>query len=72
MKSFLKATAFLLALTISFPAAAYDFMIDGIYYYRNSDGKSVTVTSNGTSVPSYSGKINIPSSIKYDDKSFLY
>lgn len=49
-------------------AHAYDFEVDGIYYYTNSE-TSVTVTSPGYG-NFYFGDIVIPSQISYNDKVY--
>ena len=48
-----------------FPASAYDFQVNGIYY--NFNGAEVTVTSSG----SYSGYVVIPSTVTYEGKTYL-
>ena len=48
----------LFLLFISTISWAYDFQVDGIYYDKNSDGTSVTVTY--TRYRSYSGDVVIP------------
>ena len=45
---------------------AYDFSVDGIYYTKNSDGKTVYVTSGG----SYSGSVVIPSTVTYSGTTY--
>ena len=62
----------LMALVVQ-AASAYEFMVDGIAYIRNSDGKSVTVTYQNSSNPRYSslsGAINIPASVTYSGKTY--
>ena len=61
---------FLLAmmLTGTLTATAYDFEVDGIYYNKNSDGTSVSVTSSSGS--RYSGSVTIPSSVMSPDLLF--
>ena len=62
----------LMALVVQ-AASAYDFMAGDIAYNRNSDGKSVTVTYQNNSSPSYSslsGAINIPESVTYSGKTY--
>ena len=49
--------ALLMALTAT-AAYAWDFEVDGIYYEKNSDGTSVSVTSGSYY---YSGSVTIPS-----------
>ena len=43
-------------------ARSHDFVVNGITYYLNKDGKSVTVTQKRGS---YSGEVIIPKEIKY-------
>ena len=45
-------------------ANAYDLTLAGIYYNKNSDGTSVTVTEAKSSDP-YTGSVSIPSTINY-------
>lgn len=51
---------------------AYDFMVGGIYYNRNADGKSVSVThwTYYESGESYEGKISIPSTVTYGGRTY--
>ena len=54
-------------------ATAYDFMVDGLCYNKNSDGTSVTVTYQNTSSPRYSnlsGNLVIPETVTYSDISY--
>ena len=58
----------ILALMMAVTAAtayAYDFEVDGIYYNKLSDGKSVEVTYKDTNLNSYSGSVTIPSQVTY-------
>ena len=63
----------LMALVVQ-AASAYDFKVDdGLCYNINRDGKSVTVTYQNNSYPSYSslnGAINIPESVTYSGKTY--
>lgn len=43
----------------------YDFVVDGIYYNKNSDGTSVTVTYNTSSDRGYVGSVLIPSAVTH-------
>ena len=56
-------------------ASAYDFMVDGIAYYKNSDSTSVTVTcTKAHSVSNYdggSGTLSIPERVTYKGKTYL-
>ena len=50
---------------VSQVASAYDFEVDGIYYYTSSNNATVTSRSNG-----YSGDVNIPASVTYDGVTY--
>ena len=56
----------LLLALVPFTATAYDFMVDGIAYYRNYGSTSVTVTSGGD----YSGEIIIPEEVSYNGTTY--
>ncbi|MBP5561124.1 MAG: leucine-rich repeat domain-containing protein [Muribaculaceae bacterium] len=59
----------LAALLATLPATAYDFMVDGLCYNKNSDGTSVTVTCQNSTSPRYSnltGSLVIPSTVTYN------
>ena len=43
---------------------AYDFVENGIYYKKSSDGSSVGVTYKNTNYNSYSGNVIIPTSVR--------
>ena len=53
---------------------AHDFEVDGIYYNKNADGTSVTVTYRGNSFneysDEYSGNVVIPSSVTYSGNTY--
>ncbi len=71
----MKKTLFLLLaiLTVSFSASAYNFMVDGLCYNKNSDGTSVTVTYQNSSYTRYSnlnGDLTIPSTVTYSGKTY--
>ena len=55
-------------------ATAHDFEVDGIYYNKNSDGTSVSVTYKGSSYydysNEYSGAVTIPASVTYSGKTY--
>ena len=58
---------------ISLSVSAYDFMAGGLCYNINSDGSSVTVTSQNASSPRYSslnGTLAIPSSVFHMGKTY--
>ena len=56
------------------PITAHDFEVDGIYYLKNSDGNSVSVTYRGASPSAYSneysGSVIIPPSVTYFGKTY--
>lgn len=66
----------LLLITAWATASAYDFMVDGIAYNFNSDGKSVTVTHNSQGLPildcysNYTGSISIPVTVTYEGTTY--
>ncbi len=73
-KSFLLA---LIATMLPQMASAYDFIVDGLCYNKNSDHKSVTVTfqvyTEYGGVPSYSnlnGELNIPATVTYNNRTY--
>ena len=53
---------------------AHDFEVNGIYYNKNADGTSVTVTYRGDSYyaysDEYSGNVVIPSSVTYSGNTY--
>ena len=55
-------------------AAAYDFMVDGLCYNKNSDGTSVTVTYETYDDTWYSvditGGITIPETVTYNGTTY--
>lgn len=55
-------------------ATAHDFVVNGIYYERNRDSTSVTVTYKGESYDMYDdeyfGDVTIPSRVTYSGKSY--
>ena len=69
----LVAVAALLLLSAA-TAMAHDIEINGIYYNKNSDGTSVSVTYKGSSYSSYSneysGAVTIPASVTYSGKTY--
>ena len=65
MKSLIKTTLLLLALLLPATAAAYDFMVDGIYY--NINGNEATVTSGRSQ---YSGGVTIPAAVTYNGTTY--
>jgi len=67
---FRRFVASLLLLAASTMSWAYDFEVNGIYYNKNSDGKSVEVTYKSTSDRGYSGSVTIPSSVTYEGTTY--
>ena len=67
------AAAAVLLLSVA-SASAHDFEVDGIYYNKNSDGTSVSVTYKGSYYYSYdneySGTVTIPASVTYSGKTY--
>ena len=62
-----------LSMTPLASAYAYDFMVGGIAYDKNSDGTSVTVTYERTSSPRYwslKGAITIPETVTYSGTTY--
>ena len=77
MKLLYKLLLWVAIAATALPAEAYDFMVDGICYNKNSDGNTVTVTyQNSYSSPSSprysnaSGSLNIPESVTYNGKTY--
>ena len=64
----MKRTIFLMlaVLLSTLSASAYDFMVDGIAYEKNGDGKSVAVCEGGD----YTGDIAIPEKVTYDGATY--
>ena len=62
--------ATLLLLAVTTLTWAYDFEKDGIYYDKNSDGTSVTVTYKTSSDSGYSGSVAIPSTVTYGGTTY--
>ncbi len=64
MKRILFITLAVLLSTLS--ASAYDFMVDGITYEKNDNGKSVAVCKG----VDYKGSIAIPEQVTYDGATY--
>ena len=66
--------AVLFAALSTVTAFAHDFEVNGIYYNKNADGTSVTVTYRGNSYYAYSneysGNVVIPSSVTYSGNTY--
>ena len=58
---------FTLLLVAWLTASAYDFMVDGIAYNKNSNGYSVTITSGSIR---NSGSLVIPEKVTYKGKGY--
>ena len=56
--------------SVALSGYAYDFEVDGIYYGKNSDGKTVYVTYKDTNYNSYSGSVVIPSTVTYSGTTY--
>lgn len=73
-----KSLFLLLALiSVTMPASAYDFMVDGLCYNYYGDGSSVTVTyerattsGNGNGYSDLSGELVIPESVTYEGTTY--
>jgi hypothetical protein len=65
-------TLFLLLLAVE--TFAHDFVVDGIYYNKLSDGASVAVTFEGADASSYpneyTGSVTIPDKVTYDGVTY--
>ena len=57
-------------LSVALSGYAYDFEVNGIYYYKNSDGKTVYVTYKESNYNSYSGSVVIPSTVTYSGTTY--
>lgn len=64
-----KILSLLLVLFVAVPAIAYDFEVDGIYYDKNSDGNSLSVTYKDTETK-YSGSVSIPSEVTVEGTKY--
>jgi len=60
-----KIILFCLCCLVGAKASAQDLEVDGIYYNRNTDGSSVSLTSSGTSEVKYSFAVTIPETVTY-------
>ena len=61
---------FLILLMVPLASMAYDFEVDGIYYNKLT-GSSVAVTSKSDASGSYIGQITIPSTVNYNNESYV-
>lgn len=63
--------ALMACLMCAMNAGAYDFQVNGIYYARTSDGSTeVEVTYRNEDFHSYSGVVNIPSTVTYNNVTY--
>jgi len=70
-----KIVFLIMMMMVSSLGFAYDFLVDGVYYYYNSDGKTVTATSyfaylSMNNCNYYKGDIVIPDSVEYGGKKY--
>lgn len=75
MKNLFTKLLILVALAISQNATAYDFMVDGLCYNENADGKTVTLTyEHGDYQQAYTtlngGEVNIPEHVTYGNTTY--
>ena len=70
----LKSFLLLFALLFSQYASAYDFMVDGLCYNKNSDGTTVKVTyqinNSGNNYSSLSGTLEIPATVAWEGVTY--
>ena len=59
-----------LLLSVALSGYAYDFEVNGIYYGKNSDGKTVYVTYKDTNYNSYMDSVVIPSTVTYSGTTY--
>ncbi len=57
---------------LALSATAYNFKVDGIYYYYNSYGNEVIVTDAdfNTNTPDYTGHVAIPETVTYNGTTY--
>ena len=63
-------TTLILSVFFAISASAYYVEVDGIYYNLNKTEKTAEVTREQSGYASYSGNIEIPSTIKYGDVAY--
>ena len=61
---------FVFALLSTLTASAYDAEIDGIYYNLDTSTKTATVTYKELNYSSYTGSVEIPETVTYDDITY--
>ena len=57
-------------LSVALSGYAYSFRVNGIYYGKNSDGKTVNLTVKEYNYNSYSGSVVIPSKVTYSGTTY--
>ena len=73
-KNFFKRLALITVLFLSATiASAHDFEVNGIFYNKNEDGTTVSITYKGNTYNSYdeySGKVTIPSEVTQEGTTY--
>lgn len=69
MTNYYRFIASIVICFVSFCLYAHDFEVDGIYYSLTSSS-TVSVTYRGSKFNSYSGHIEIPSTVEYENRKF--
>ncbi len=64
------AIAMMLVTAATSWAYEFNFCVNGIYYFNNGDGKTVTVTFKDYNYNTYSGSVVIPSTITYKGTTY--
>ena len=72
MKRIIKLSLLLLALLLPATASAYDFVVDGIYYYIDGNNAIVTYQQyvNNSYQSDYSGDVTIPETVTYNGTTY--
>ena len=71
MKHLFKLSLLLLALMLPATASAYDFEVDGIYYYYIGDNQAGVTDADGSwYTPDYSGDVIIPETVTYGGTTY--
>ena len=68
--TFKRAIIVMAMMLVTASSWAYDFRVNGIYYTKNSDGKTVYVTFEDNKYNSYSGSVVIPSTVTYSGTTY--
>ena len=66
--SIIRALSVIICLVLAVSASAYDFVQNGIYY--NVSGTNATVTYKDTNFNSYSGTVNIPTTVTHEGNTY--